>query len=61
MNILTIEVSYDTHEHLYLVKVGANISTFTDYLDAKEFVENKTRKSLWKFEDKLKEATVRVN
>jgi len=56
MYILEIEVSYDTSEHLYLVKVGKDISTFTQYLDAKEFIDNKVRRIFWKHEDMLKTA-----
>lgn len=56
MNILTLEVSYDAHEHLYLVKIGNSLSTFTDYFDAKDFIDNKVRRVFWKFEDKLKAA-----
>lgn len=56
MIILNVEASFDTSEGMYLVKIGNSISTFSDYLDAKDFIDTKTRRVFWKFEEKLKSA-----
>lgn len=54
MNILDIEVAYIKNENLYMVQIGKEISTFSNYLDAKYFIDNKVWHAGRKHEEFLK-------